>query len=210
MRCSELIIVGHCHDEASAILGLGLACSQPPTLSHGCDLERQIRSHLQHSARLLRVGSDCGANRKCCSSFRAFVRAPHPSEVVLVWLHLFHGRCAASACVPRPQRRSHAGQPWIRGSHHGFDRCIRHTVPQHGPQTRQCPTRCCRGRSSPCGLGSHLNASVRLIQTRSPLAKIYRSKRRASQLCSHCAQLHLTPTHSSLRQPKFAFPLTLG
>ena len=27
--------------------------------------------------------------------------------------------------------------------------------------------------------------------------------RRALQLCSNCAQLHLTPTHSSLLQPKF-------
>ena len=52
--------------------------------------------------------------------------------------------------------------------------------------------------------------AVRLIQTRRSLAKIYRSKRSASQLCSFCAQLHLIPTHSGLFQPMFAFFLTLG
>ena len=36
------------------------------------------------------------------------------------------------------------------------------------------------------------------------------AKRSALQLCSFCAQAHLTPAHSSLLQPKFAFPLTLG
>jgi hypothetical protein len=29
-------------------------------------------------------------------------------------------------------------------------------------------------------------------------------------LIAFCAQLHLTPTHFSLLQPKFGFPLTLG
>ena len=34
--------------------------------------------------------------------------------------------------------------------------------------------------------------------------------RRALQLCSFCAQLHLTPPHSGLFQPKFAFSITLS
>ena len=45
---------------------------------------------------------------------------------------------------------------------------------------------------------------------RSHAKRIEQVRQAVVSVCSNCAQVHLTPTHSGLLQPKFAFRLTLG